>query len=41
VIEANPNPCLAQDEDFAQSACMAGMAYDKLIQEILDTVVVA
>lgn len=37
VIEANPNPCLAQDEDFAQSACMAGMEYDKLIQEILDT----
>lgn len=37
VIEANPNPCLAQDEDFAQSACMAGVEYDKLIQEILDT----
>ncbi len=41
VIEANPNPCLAQDEDFAQSACLAGVSYDKLIQEILDTVVVA
>ena len=37
VIEANPNPCLAQDEDFAQSACMSGVEYDKLIQEILDT----
>jgi D-alanine-D-alanine ligase len=41
VIEANPNPCLAQDEDFAQSACMAGVEYDKLIQEILDTSVAA
>ncbi|HLK49444.1 MAG TPA: ATP-grasp domain-containing protein [Bryobacteraceae bacterium] len=39
VIEANPNPCLAQDEDFAQSACMAGMSYDVLIQEILNTAV--
>lgn len=39
VIEANPNPCLAQDEDFAQSACMAGMSYDALIQEILNTAI--
>jgi len=39
VIEANPNPCLAHDEDFAQSACMAGMSYDTLVQEILNTVV--
>ena len=37
IIEANPNPCLAHDEDFAQSACMAGMHYDALIQEILST----
>ena len=37
VIEANPNPCLAQEEDFAQSACLAGMTYDALIQEILNT----
>lgn len=37
VIEANPNPCLAHDEDFAQSACMAGMNYDSLVQEILNT----
>jgi D-alanine-D-alanine ligase len=41
VIEANPNPCLAADEDFAQSACMAGMQYDVLIQEILNTTVAA
>ena len=37
VIEANPNPCLAQDEDFAQSACIGGMNYDALVQEILNT----
>ena len=36
VIEANPNPSLAEDEDFAQSACNAGIEYDALIQEILD-----
>lgn len=41
VIEANPNPCLAADEDFAQSACMAGMQYDALIQEILNSAVTA
>ena len=36
VIEANPNPSLAQDEDFAQAATSAGMGYDALIQQILD-----
>jgi len=36
VIEANPNPSLAEDEDFAQSAANAGIGYDALIQEILD-----
>ena len=36
VIEANPNPSLAVDEDFAQAAAAAGMGYDALIQEILD-----
>lgn len=36
VIEANPNPSLAQDEDFAQAAAAAGMGYDMLIQHILD-----
>ncbi|HJT87608.1 MAG TPA: ATP-grasp domain-containing protein [Bryobacteraceae bacterium] len=35
VIEANPNPCLAHDEDFAQSAAASGLEYDALIQEIL------
>jgi len=36
VIEANPNPSLAQDEDFAQSAAAAGMNYDALINAILE-----
>jgi D-alanine-D-alanine ligase len=37
VIEANPNPSLAQDEDFAQSAATAGMDYDSLIGAILES----
>lgn len=36
VIEANPNPSLAADEDFAQAAAAAGLEYDVLIQRILD-----
>jgi D-alanine-D-alanine ligase len=36
VIEANPNPSLAREDDFAQSAEMAGTGYDALIQKILD-----
>jgi D-alanine-D-alanine ligase len=36
VIEANPNPSLACEDDFAQSAATAGVAYDALIQKILD-----
>lgn len=34
-IEANPNPHLAADEDFAQSALKAGLAYPQLIERIL------
>ncbi len=34
-IEANPNPMLAQDEDFALSAGRAGIAYPQLIERIL------
>jgi D-alanine-D-alanine ligase len=34
-IEANPNPHLAADEDFAQSALKAGIAYPKLIDRII------
>jgi len=37
VIEANPNPSLACEDDFAQSAAAAGLPYDALIQKILDT----
>jgi D-alanine-D-alanine ligase len=37
VIEANPNPSLACEDDFAQSAASAGLPYDALIQKILDT----
>lgn len=33
-IEANPNPVLAPDEDFAQSALKAGWAYPQLIDRI-------
>jgi D-alanine-D-alanine ligase len=34
-IEANPNPVLASDEDFAQSASKAGIAYPQLIEQIV------
>jgi len=36
VIEANPNPSLAEEDDFAKAAGAAGIAYDALIQKILD-----
>src|SRR5882762_438855 len=31
-IEANPNPILAEDEDFAQSALKAGLSYPQLVE---------
>ena len=34
-IEANPNPILAKDEDFAESAKKAEIPYEKLIQKIV------
>ena len=34
-IEANPNPILAADEDFAQSALKAGLTYPQLIDRIV------
>jgi D-alanine-D-alanine ligase len=34
-IEANPNPVLAAEEDFAQSALKAGLAYPRLIERIV------
>jgi D-alanine-D-alanine ligase len=36
VIEANPNPQLSSDEDFAQSAKKAGLEYPALIQRIIN-----
>lgn len=36
VLEANPNPQLARDEDFADSAKRAGLSYSVLIQRALD-----
>jgi D-alanine-D-alanine ligase len=35
VIEANPNPDLRREEDFAASAAAAGVAYPALLQRIL------
>jgi D-alanine-D-alanine ligase len=35
VLEANPNPQIAQDEDFAQSAIRAGLPYERLLQRIV------
>ena len=34
-IEANPNPILANDEDFALSAAKAGLPYPQLIDRIV------
>lgn len=36
VLEANPNPQIAHDEDFADSAAKAGYEYQDLLQEILN-----
>jgi len=36
-IEANPNPHLAADEDFARSARKAGLSYPQLIARIIRT----
>ncbi|MFP5349053.1 MAG: ATP-grasp domain-containing protein [Gammaproteobacteria bacterium] len=35
ILEANPNPAIATDDEFAQSASKAGMGYEELIQRIL------
>ena len=34
-IEANPNPILAADEDFAESAARAGVSYPQLMERII------
>src|SRR3990172_8193495 len=35
ILEANPNPNLADDDEFSQSALKAGLTYEKMIQRIL------
>jgi D-alanine-D-alanine ligase len=35
VIEANPNPNLAYGEDFAESAEVAGVSYERLLERIM------
>ena len=35
VLEANPNPNLAYGEDFAESAEVAGISYERLLERIL------
>jgi D-alanine-D-alanine ligase len=36
VLEANPNPQIARNEDFADSAESAGYRYEELLQELLN-----
>ncbi|MDF0650263.1 MAG: D-alanine--D-alanine ligase [Nitrospira sp. LK265] len=36
ILEANPNPQIAEDEDFADSAKKTGYAYKELLQELLN-----
>jgi len=35
ILEANPNPNLDRDDEFAQSAIKGGLTYERLIQRIL------
>ncbi len=35
ILEANPNPNIDRDDEFAQSALRAGLTYEGLIQQIL------
>jgi D-alanine-D-alanine ligase len=39
VIEANPNPSLAKEDDYAQAAAQVGIGYEALIQRILENAV--
>ncbi len=36
MLEANPNPQIAEDEDFADSAKETGYTYTELLQELLN-----
>jgi D-alanine-D-alanine ligase len=35
LLEPNPNPDVARDEDFADSAKAAGVTYEQLVRRIL------
>ncbi len=35
LLEANPNPQIAKDEDFARSAAHVGISYPELIDQLL------
>ena len=35
MLEANPNPQLAYGEDFAESAELAGVSYERLLERII------
>jgi D-alanine-D-alanine ligase len=36
ILEANPNPNLDRDDEFAQSALKAGLKYEKMIQHVVN-----
>ncbi|MBV9499323.1 MAG: hypothetical protein JO138_08100 [Acidobacteriaceae bacterium] len=38
-LEANPNPSLAEEDDFAQSALSAGLGSDALVDRLLQVAV--
>jgi D-alanine-D-alanine ligase len=35
VLEANPNPNLAYGEDFAESAEVSGISYERLLERLI------
>ncbi|MGH7829923.1 MAG: hypothetical protein ACREP8_07070, partial [Candidatus Binatia bacterium] len=36
ILEANPNPNLAGDDEFAQSAMKSGLTYERMLRRIID-----
>ena len=40
ILEANPNPNLEKEDEFAQSAMKAGLTYERMIQRILSLALV-
>ena len=39
VMEANPNPALAKEDDFAQAAAQVGIGYEALIRKMLENAI--